>query len=260
MANDINLTGRAAKGFFLEVLKAKGGAEKYNERRKDATKKLRDAVTKVWAALEAGETVNGFAEKKDWAKWLNPTAKHPEHWIQSLVSGKDTNKAKSLRVVKVVSGMVLQFGKRKFKLVTVGDITVPADYEDEDGLHEIEPQYRHGSTHNCQLNLEEIPAPEKKPTQKERLQAARKFKHGIDPATFGPAHKARTLCGLPVKPLETANLYDAKRITCPECTPLIEEANAKCREILQKATQQRKKQTVTVVLKEASPTPADQKQ
>jgi Sec-independent protein translocase protein TatA len=228
---NLDQVGRIAQMTFVELTKYKRHQQKYNERRREATERLRKHLTTVWKALENGESVNGYTTKETWAKhFFNPTASHPERWIQKIVANKPKG-TNSVRVVKVERDMILQFGKRKFKLVSMGQRFADVPYEDEAGFETVAAGAGDEVTNTLQLNLKELDPP--KPSQKERLQAAKKFKHGIDPATFGPVHKARTLCGLPVKPLETANLHDAKHITCPECTPHIEEANAKCREILE---------------------------
>jgi hypothetical protein len=111
MAIDINVTGRAAKGWHEEIAKATKKAADYNEVRRDRTEKLRRAVTEVWAALEAGKTVNGFTRKEEWARWYNENArtKNPIRQIQKIIAGPKPKEANSVRVVTIRPGMTLKF-------------------------------------------------------------------------------------------------------------------------------------------------------
>jgi hypothetical protein len=95
---NLDQVGRIAQMVFVELTKYKRHQQKYNERRREATERLRKHLTTVWTALENGETVNGYDTKEKWAKhFFNPTARHPERWIQKIIANKPKTKANSVR-------------------------------------------------------------------------------------------------------------------------------------------------------------------
>ncbi len=95
----LDLTGRMAKQWNEEATKAHKKARDYNEVRRDRTEKLRRAVTEVWAALEAGKTVNGCTGKEEWARWYSENArtKNPIRQIQKIIAGPKPKEANSVR-------------------------------------------------------------------------------------------------------------------------------------------------------------------
>jgi len=42
----------------------------YNERRKEQTEALHDALAPVWSALADGKAVNGCKDKLSWCRWV----------------------------------------------------------------------------------------------------------------------------------------------------------------------------------------------
>lgn len=54
-----------------------------------ATEKLRPMMQQVWAALEAGQTVNGCTKKEEWAAWSGQTTRN----IQHVLKGKRDRRA-----------------------------------------------------------------------------------------------------------------------------------------------------------------------
>ncbi len=75
MSKQLDTIGRVCQQVREELNGINRNHKKYADRRKEATERLRPMLTKVWAALEAGETVNGFTKKEDWARFYNPSAK-----------------------------------------------------------------------------------------------------------------------------------------------------------------------------------------
>lgn len=64
-----------------------GGQRKgYNEKRKAITTALRVKLEPVWAALKAGQTVNGQKGIEQWCKLANPDAKYPERQFQRIIN------------------------------------------------------------------------------------------------------------------------------------------------------------------------------
>lgn len=153
--NNIDITGRAAKGWHEEIAKATKKSRDYNSIRRDRTEKLRRALTEVWAALEAGQTVNGLQKKEEWARWYNETArtKNPIRQIQKIVAGPKEPKPKA-NTVRL--GHVISIGDVKFKIKSMPD-----------SLHDMQRTKGTADTYRCNLLVEmvveeKVQAPEKK--------------------------------------------------------------------------------------------------
>jgi hypothetical protein len=87
----LDAQGEVAKKLYTSLSDA---SETYNERRKGQTELLRKALVPVWAALRDGREVNGCKDKLTWAKWANPSAKHPERYFYKLM-GERLNSVQS---------------------------------------------------------------------------------------------------------------------------------------------------------------------
>lgn len=81
----------------------------YNQRRRQYTTELREKLIPVWAALKAGESVNGQVGIEQWCKLANPDAKYPERQFQRIMNPVEKKETTSCRVVKLVEGMVVKF-------------------------------------------------------------------------------------------------------------------------------------------------------
>ena len=114
--SDLDRSGLVAVTIREELAKYNGKVRDYNDRRKEATERLRRVLTTIWTALENGESVNGYDSKERWAKlFFNPTARHPERWIQKIIANKP--KAKSVRpVTNLKAGMKVSIGGKEFTL------------------------------------------------------------------------------------------------------------------------------------------------
>ncbi|MGC2528233.1 MAG: hypothetical protein WA639_10830 [Candidatus Acidiferrum sp.] len=84
-AKQIDQQGEEAKKLYESIASS---AKNYNERRKDKTEELKGLLAPIWAALADGKTVNGCKNKVEWAKWVNPTAKHPERYFYLVMNDK----------------------------------------------------------------------------------------------------------------------------------------------------------------------------
>jgi hypothetical protein len=96
---------------LAEIKVAGGQAKTYNQRRREATERLRPVLTEVWAALDQGQTVGGFPSKKDWAKAQGVTIRH----IQKIIAGprgKDPNSVRTLKLPE--DGTTVKFANTKY--------------------------------------------------------------------------------------------------------------------------------------------------
>lgn len=160
---NLDQVGRIAQMTFVELTKYKRHQQKYNERRREATERLRKHLTTVWKALENGESVNGYTTKETWAKhFFNPTASHPERWIQKIVANKP--RAKSVRpVTNLKAGMKVSIGGKEFTLTDamIGTLAAmvpkkeeqPAPTEKRDFAKERREKKRAVIEHAAQKNL-----------------------------------------------------------------------------------------------------------
>lgn len=98
----------------------------YNERRKAYTAELREKLTPVWAALKAGETVNGQTTIEGWCRLANPDAKYPERQFQKIMSMGEVSSPRS-KVGKrhnvkpgdtlVINGVKIPIDRIKFEAI-----------------------------------------------------------------------------------------------------------------------------------------------
>jgi hypothetical protein len=144
----LDLTGRMAKQWNEEATKAHKKARDYNEVRRDRMEKLRRAVTEVWAALEAGKTVNDCTGKEEWARWYSENArtKNPIRQIQKIIAGPKPPNPVRVNTIKI--GDTLKIGNGKFTVTCVPE-------HDEDMTKTKEGDYR---VHYLVMPVEE-PAP-----------------------------------------------------------------------------------------------------
>ena len=91
-------------------------------------------LTKVWAALEAGQTVNGYTKKEEWAHtFYNPSAKNGKtasRQIQRIINPKARPPRR--RDVALKDGTLVSFGGKQFTVAsatqtgTIKHATVPS--------------------------------------------------------------------------------------------------------------------------------------
>ncbi len=150
MSKQLDTTGRVCQQIRTELDGYDRNYKKYSERRKEATERLRPKLQKVWAALESGETVNGYTSKEDWAHYFyNPSAKNGKtasRQIQRIINPKATSR----RLVTLKEGMTVSLDGRKF---TVHGMTLPTPV----------PSARF-YTHQVDLSLIEVVEVQPKPT------------------------------------------------------------------------------------------------
>ena len=89
-AKQLDQQGEEAKKLYQSIASS---AKNYNERRKERTEELKGILTPIWAALADGKAVNGCKNKVEWAKWVNPTAKHPERYFYMIMNDKKALKS-----------------------------------------------------------------------------------------------------------------------------------------------------------------------
>ncbi len=121
MSKQLDTIGRVCQQVREELNGINRNHKKYADRRKEATERLRPMLTKVWAALEAGETVNGFTKKEDWARFYNPSAKGANgiRQIQRVIN-PPVKKTKRHDVAsgELKDGEVIIIGGKKFTIIT----------------------------------------------------------------------------------------------------------------------------------------------
>ncbi len=193
-----DLHQRAIKVF--EVIKktdnerrAQNTVKHYNDRRREhVVNKVKPMLEEMQAAFDRGEQIGGCTSLKQWCKGYKHYGALSYARCRQILTGKSGNEGK---VKSLDLGDTLRIGKRKFRVVSLGDPSFP-HASDENGLecHEGISQY----DHSIQYNLVEI---------KEELT------HSYNPTSGG----AFTRCGL-------ANTDKAKLLcttddsaTCPEC-------------------------------------------
>jgi hypothetical protein len=114
--------------------------------------RLKEVLTIIWNGYEQGLTFNGQATKEEWA---NNFAKVSIRHIQHQVFGRKKSEAnkRSRRSMTVKPGMVVKFGKRKFTVVSIGDRVAPFDWDDENGVHNLDPKIAADLDHDATVEL-----------------------------------------------------------------------------------------------------------
>jgi hypothetical protein len=222
--------GETAKKLYEKIADS---TQNYNNRRKEQTKALHDALAPIWAALADGKAVNGQKDKLSWCKWANPAAKHPERYFYMVMqdkAGLKSLQSKPKKIVVLRNGLVLSAkGLSHSRSLPATTFEVVNVEKHGVGLKAFDAKQ---NIWMLEVRVRPVAEAAAKPTQKERIAVAKKFTHITDPATYGHVNQARTLCSLPVKPLETVTLHsdNKTRATCKECADRIDYAQKKLRE------------------------------
>jgi hypothetical protein len=94
----------------LDALKrmsgAKSKAQDYDTRRKEATARFGEVASRIWEALERGESVGGMTKKENWCAVVGVRMR----WTQTAIErfrNPDKSKAQSVRVVTIKGGDVV---------------------------------------------------------------------------------------------------------------------------------------------------------
>ena len=116
--NKLDKQGEAARDLYKKITTE---VADYNERRKEQTVILRDALTPVWAALKSGTPVNGQTTIEGWCKWANPTAKYPERQFQKIMSEGEVSSPRP-KIVTVKPDGFVRIGTLTFKVKDVDAI------------------------------------------------------------------------------------------------------------------------------------------
>jgi RNA polymerase-binding transcription factor DksA len=83
---------------------SKGAVKSYNLRRREATAKLQDVLTKIFACLARGESVGGYTSKETWASSQSITIRQ----IQRIIAGpKPQAKRPQSTDVALIAGMTV---------------------------------------------------------------------------------------------------------------------------------------------------------
>lgn len=117
--------GETAKKLYNKIADS---TQNYNDRRKEQTKALRDALAPIWAALADGKAVNGQKNRLSWCRWANPVAKHPERYFYQVMQDKaglkslqSKRKKKQPQVVHVEKGATVAIGNQWFYVIAIND-------------------------------------------------------------------------------------------------------------------------------------------
>jgi len=96
--------------------KLKPTIKSYNQRRREATEKLRPILKEIWACFDRGESVGGFTGKEAWAAGQSITIRQ----IQRIIAG-----SKQATSCRLRGGLVVTVAGRQFRLreVDVESIT-----------------------------------------------------------------------------------------------------------------------------------------
>jgi hypothetical protein len=130
MSKELDTMGRAAQVHLRELQLCKDKNKSYNNRRREATDRLRPMLTKIWAALEAGETVNGCTGKEMWARWYNHAARGANgiRQIQRIINPPEKKKVAKRHDVASDGAFLSRIADAKKKLADIQS-QIDADFK-----------------------------------------------------------------------------------------------------------------------------------
>jgi len=144
--NKLDQDGQAAKTLHEQIAKLSDKTKTYNQQRKDKVDCLRPLLQRVWAALEAGQVVNGCKGKEAWAHWYNPACRGTNaiRQIQRIINPHEatSRRPRFINLDKLGKLGVIMGGKRYMVTST-------------DTLMRVAKGFT-GYTHVVGLNLNEI--------------------------------------------------------------------------------------------------------